>query len=75
MRFEKGEEQFGKRCIRTRVDRFKKHVPYHTPLILNDHLFSVLTFPLVGRVSVNSLYQQGGLFSCNVNKHSDNELP
>ncbi len=60
----KGEKKFGKRRLRTLADRFKKHMPYHLchlKLMLNESFFSV-DYPnhtLVGRVSVNSLCQQG----------------
>ncbi len=71
MRFEK-EKKFGKRRVRTRVDRVKKHVPYHQRP-WNWCLISVffhVDYPnqtLVGRVSVNSVCQQGGLFVLSIN--------
>ncbi len=64
MRFEKGKKKFGKRRARTRVDRVKKHTPYHL-LHWNDvkqESFFSVGYPnhtLIGGVSVNSLCQQG----------------
>ncbi len=78
MRFEKGEKKFGKRQVRTRVDRVKNTMVcalQSAPLKLRTHSrFYNVDYPnhtLVGGVRVNSLCQQGGLFALSVNRHSE----
>ncbi len=72
MRFEKGEKKFSKRRIWTRVDRAEKHVPYiyTTETDVEWVSFCSVDYPnhtLMGRVSVSSLCQQGGLLALSVN--------
>ncbi len=63
----------GKRRIRTRVDRVKKHTLRHlrhvSKIDIQQTYFFIVNYlnhMLVGGASVNSLCQQGGLFALSV---------